>query len=126
MRRWGAPLALVLLAGCTTTPSTVDGGAGPPKVIGATQTSTVDVPLDVTPLALVDPAPVSEEYEHVAGADEGARLVAVQFRVTNAGAVDKLIGPGGLVRFRGSDGKDYGESVVETSAGAMLDQLQLA
>lgn len=124
MRRWAPPLVLVLglVAGCATA---VAGDARPEKVIGVTQTSTVRGALDVTPLALVDPAPILTEggFDET---DEGTRLLALQLKVTNAAAWDQLIGPVGLVKFHGSDGRTYDDSILDTSAGAMLDQLRLA
>lgn len=124
MRRWAPHLALVLglVSGCATA---VAGDALPAPVIGVTQTSTSGPALEVTPLALVDPAPVYQETEFDEP-DEGTRLVAVQFKITNAASRDRLLGPVGLVKFHGSDGKVYDDSLLETSAGAMLDQLRLA
>lgn len=123
MRRWVPLVALCVLAGCS---STVTGEPAPEMVVGVTQTAHFDGDLDVTPLALVDPAPVYKDSEYASEPDEGTRLVAVQFRVTNAGAEDRLIGPTGTVHFFGDDGKNYDDSLVETSAGAMFDQLRLA
>lgn len=121
MRRWPLAVVLCLVSACAPA---VAGEAVPANVIGVTQTSTVDGALEVTPLALVDPAPVYDEYGDEP--EEGTRLVAVQFKVTNAAAEDQLIGPVGRVHFHTSDGRTLDDSLTETSAGAMLDQLRLA
>src|SRR5262245_8242883 len=125
MRRWVSPLALVvcLVSGCA---SAVAGEATPEKVIGVTQTSTLRGGIEFTPLALVDPAPVYKESEYAPDPEPGTRLAAVQLKVTNMASEDRLVGPVGLVRFHGSDGKTYDDSLTATSAGAMLDQLRLA
>jgi uncharacterized protein DUF4352 len=117
MRRWVPLVALCVLSGCS---STITGEPAPEMVVGVTQTAHFDGDLDVTP------APVYKDSEYASEPDEGTRLVAVQFRVTNAGEEDRLIGPTGTVHFVGGDGKSYDDSLVETSAGAMLDQLRLA
>lgn len=124
MRRWVSPLALVLglVSGCS---AAVAGEATPVKVVGVTQTATAGG-LAVTLLAMVDPAPVYKDSEYAPEPDEGTRLAAARFTITNIGPEDRLIGPVGRVRFHGSDGKSYDDSLVATSAGAMLDQLRLA
>ncbi|TDV54895.1 hypothetical protein CLV71_103136 [Actinophytocola oryzae] len=124
-RRWVALLALVLCAvsGCA---SAVAGEATPEQVVGVTQTSDVRGNLDVTPLALVDPAPVYRESEYSSEPEEGTRLVAVRWLVTNVDAEDILIGPVGTTHFVGNNGTTYDDSLLETSAGAMFDQLRLS
>jgi hypothetical protein len=127
MRRWLAPLGIVLcLVSACVPASAIAGDAVPANVVGVTQTSTVDGALDVTPLALVDPAPVYKESEYGSEPEEGTRLVAIQFKVTNSASEDQLIGPVGRVRFHTSDGRTLDDSLIKTSAGAMLDQLRMA
>jgi hypothetical protein len=120
MRRWMALLSLLLVSACSTA---VAGEARPDSVIGVTQR--LNVGLDVTPLVLLDPAPLyrTGDFDDIA---DGTRLVAVQFAVTNRGDEDQLIGPVGTVRFHTDDGKTYDDSLSDTSAGPMFDQLRLA
>ena len=119
MRRWSVLLPLLLVSACS---AAVAGEAHPAPVVGVTQR--MDVGLDVTPFVLLDPAPV---YEGGFGDPaDGTRLVAVQFAVTNKGREDQLIGPVGTVHFHASDGKTYDDSLTDTSAGTMFDQLRLA
>lgn len=95
-------------------------------VIGVAQRASAGPDLEVTPLTFIDPAPVYQTSSFASTPDSGSRLAAVQFRMTNLGHDDELIGPTGTVRFHGSDGKTYDDSFVDTSAGPMFDQLWLA
>ncbi|MFL6121939.1 DUF4352 domain-containing protein [Actinophytocola sp.] len=112
-------LALCVLSGCSTA---LAGEARPDLVIGVAQRT--DEGLAVTPLVLLDPAPLykTSEYDDV---ESGTRLVAVQFKVTNTGERDQLIGPVGTVSFHTGDGKTLDDSLHETAAGPMFDQLRL-
>lgn len=121
MRLWGSLLALCMtVSACGTE---VVGAAEPVLVLGVTQRSADG--LDVTPLVLLDPAPLYQRSRYDEPR-EGDRLVAVQFRVTNRGPEDQLIGPTGTIHLHGSDGESYADSLLDTSAGPMFDQLRLA
>jgi hypothetical protein len=110
---------LVALTACGTA---VAGTAVAEKVVGVTQRGG---DLEVTPLVLLDPAPLYKKYSGDE-VEEGTRLVALRLRVTNRGSRDDLVGPTGTVGFFGSDGEEYLESFLDTSAGPMFDQLRLA
>jgi hypothetical protein len=116
-------MSLLVLVLCTACSTAIAGTAAPEKVIGVTQRATVGGALDVTPLVLLDPAPVYEDGDEP---DEGTRLVAVRYKVTNRGSEDRMIGPTGTIHFHGSDGNDYDVSFLETTAGTKFDQLILA
>jgi hypothetical protein len=115
-------LALIVCAvsACGTA---LAGEAKPELVIEVAQRTSGG--LEVTPLVLLDPAPVYQQSRYDEPQD-GTRLAAVQLKVTNNGVDDQLIGPTGTVLFRGSDGKRYLDSLLHTSAGPMFDQLRLA
>jgi Domain of unknown function (DUF4352) len=118
-------LALVVfsVSGCARA---VAGEAMPELVIGVSQTSTVRGSLDVVPLVLLDPAPFPEGSGYGSEPEDGERLVAVRWSMTNTDAEDILIGPVGTTHFVDSNGKKYDDSLIDTSAGAMFDQLRLA
>ena len=110
---------LVALTACSTA---IAGTAVADKVIGVTQRGG---DLEVTPQVLLDPAPLYQKYSGDE-VEEGTRLVALRLKVTNRGTEDDLVGPTGTVTFFGSDGEEYLESFLDTSAGPMFDQLRLA
>lgn len=122
MRLWMSLLVLFATTACSTA---VAGTATADKVIGVTQRATAGGALEVTPLVLLDPAPVDSAGEFDQP-DEGTRLVAVQYRVTNRGEEDRLIGPTGAIHFHGSDGNAYDVSFLETTAGPTFSQIRLA
>lgn len=113
------------MCAATACSPSIAGTAAPAPVIGVTQRADAGPELEVTPLIFLDPAPAYEGNALAGGPEEGDRLVAVQFRVTNRGRHDELIGPTGTVHFHGSDGKAYDDSLVDTSAGPMFDQVWL-
>ncbi len=115
-----------MLCAATACGAAIAGSAVPAHVIGVAQRAAAGADLEVTPLVFLDPAPVYEGNAFASAPEDGDRLVAVRFRVTNRGRADELIGPTGTVHFHGSDGKAYDDSLVDTSAGPMFDQVWLA
>jgi len=121
--RWRVSLLALVVCAVSACSTAIAGEAKPEFVIGVAQRTNEG--LEVTPLVLLDPAPVYKESSYDEP-QEGTRLVAVQLKVTNRGVEDQLIGPTGTVLFRGGDGKRYLDSLLQTSAGPMFDQLRLA
>ncbi|HET9139507.1 DUF4352 domain-containing protein [Actinophytocola sp.] len=118
--RWLPLLALLSTVACT---STVAGTATPGKIVGVQQRLAGEE-LEVTVSEFLDPAPVSDARS--IRPEDGERLVAARFKITNRGDRDRLIGPIGRVEFVGSDGKTYDNALTHTTAGVEFDQLHLS